>query len=147
MACGVGCRSELLSHELTPPTVVVRRQMQSQKTTGTGIEMAVRKRLHAQGYRYRVNCKLLPDRRFKGDIVWLGRRLVVFLDGCFWHGCPLHGTTPKSNTEWWEVKITANRERDRLVNELLCDRGWTVLRFWEHDDPVAVAGSIARHLG
>ncbi len=140
------CRSKLLVDELTPPTDPVRRQMQAQKTAGTRIEMAVRRLLHSEGYRYRVNCRLLPDHRFKGDIVWRGRRLAVFLDGCFWHGCPLHGTTPKSNREWWEAKIAANRERDRRVNELLSDRGWTVLRFWEHDDPTAVASSVASHL-
>jgi DNA mismatch endonuclease (patch repair protein) len=138
--------SKLEYGELTPPTATVRRQMQTQKTSGTKIEMAVRRRLHAQGYRYRVNCRLLPDQRFTGDIAWLGRRLVVFLDGCFWHGCPLHGTTPRSNRAWWESKIAANRERDRRVDELLAARGWTVLRFWEHDDPEAVAVRIIDHL-
>ena len=131
---------------LTPPTATVRRQMQSQKTAGTKIEMAVRRRLHAQGYRYRVNCRLLPDHRFTGDIAWRGRRLVVFLDGCFWHGCPTHGTTPKSNQEWWGAKIAANRERDQRVDEVLTARGWTVLRFWEHDDPAAVTDCVVDHL-
>ena len=135
-----------MTYELSPPTDNVRRQMQAQKTSGTKIEMEVRRRLHAEGYRYRVNRKIVSDQPFKGDIVWVGRRLVVFLDGCFWHGCPLHGTTPKSNRAWWEAKIAANRERDQRTDEMLRGRGWKVLRFWEHGDPVLITASIAEHL-
>jgi DNA mismatch endonuclease (patch repair protein) len=131
---------------MTPPTEQVRRQMQAQKTTGTKIELQVRRGLHARGYRYRVDRKLLPDYPFRGDIVWSGRRMVVFLDGCFWHGCPLHGTAPKSNPDWWQAKLEGNRQRDRRVDEILLQRGWTVLRFWEHDDPVAIVESIIDHL-
>jgi DNA mismatch endonuclease (patch repair protein) len=120
--------------------------MQAQKTSGTKMELEVRRRLHALGYRYRVNRRLLPDQYFRGDIVWSGRRLVVFLDGCFWHGCPEHGTTPKSNTHWWQKKIAGNRDRDRRVDALLEQRGWTVLRFWEHDDPAAVVESVTHYL-
>ncbi len=151
LATGIGiCLGESgannLDHELSPPTDVVRRQMRAQKTSGTKIELAVRRRLHAEGYRFRVNRRILSDHQFRGDIVWAGRRLVVYLDGCFWHGCPIHGTTPKSNTEWWKVKLAANQARDRRVDELLKERGWTVLRFWEHEDPVIVTGSIIEHL-
>jgi DNA mismatch endonuclease (patch repair protein) len=120
--------------------------MQTQKTSGTRMELLVRRRLHALGYRYRVNRRLLPDHKFKGDIVWSGRRLVVFLDGCFWHGCPIHGTTPKSNTDWWRNKIQGNRARDRRVDEILRQHGWTVLRFWEHDEGDDIVRSIALHL-
>lgn len=110
------------------------------------MELQVRKRLHALGYRYRVDRRPLPDHKFKGDLVWSGRRLVVFLDGCFWHGCSIHGTTPKSNTDWWRSKIQGNRERDERVDRLLREQGWTVLRFWEHDDTEVIVRSIARHL-
>jgi DNA mismatch endonuclease (patch repair protein) len=120
--------------------------MQAQKTTGTRMELQVRQGLHALGYRYRVNRRPLPDQKFRGDIVWTGRRLVVFLDGCFWHGCPVHGTTPNSNTEWWRDKINSNQDRDRRVDEILRQRGWTVLRFWEHDNADEVIRSIALHL-
>lgn len=120
--------------------------MRAQRTTGTKVELQVRRGLHARGYRYRVDRKLLPDQRFRGDIVWSGRRVVVFLDGCFWHGCPQHGTTPKSNREWWRAKIKTNRSRDRRVDAILRDRGWTVLRFWEHDPPLAIIESIIEHL-
>ncbi|WP_156687469.1 very short patch repair endonuclease [Mycobacterium sp. Marseille-P9652] len=120
--------------------------MQAQKTAGTRMELQVRRRLHALGYRYRVDRRPLPDEKFRGDIVWSGRRLVVFLDGCFWHGCSIHGTTPKSNTGWWRNKIEGNRARDRRVDELLRRNGWTVLRFWEHDDTEAIVEAITQYL-
>lgn len=135
-----------MTHSLTPPSDQVRRQMQAQKTTGTRIELKIRRALHALGYRYRVNYRPLPNHKFRGDIVWSRRRLVVFLDGCFWHGCPTHGTTPKSNTDWWRNKIRGNRERDRRVDDILQQHGWTVLRFWEHDDIDGIVRSIALHL-
>jgi DNA mismatch endonuclease (patch repair protein) len=120
--------------------------MQAQKTRDTGIELEVRRGLHALGYRYRVNCRPLPDHKFRGDIVWTRRRLVVFLDGCFWHGCPTHGTTPKSNTAWWRDKIHKNQERDRRVDETLGQQGWTVLRFWEHDNTEDIIQAVVDHL-
>ncbi|WP_183507762.1 MULTISPECIES: very short patch repair endonuclease [unclassified Mycolicibacterium] len=120
--------------------------MQAQKTTGTKIELQVRRGLHSRGYRYRVNRRLLPDHVFRGDIVWSGRRTVVFLDGCFWHGCPDHATAPKSNRDWWREKIQGNRERDQRVDNLLRERGWTVLRFWEHEDSAAIVEAIIQCL-
>ncbi|MCV7316134.1 very short patch repair endonuclease [Mycolicibacillus parakoreensis] len=120
--------------------------MRAQKTSGTGIELRVRRRLHALGYRYRVDCRPLADHKFRGDIVWRGRRIAVFLDGCFWHGCPEHGTIPKSNTEWWLAKLQENRDRDRRVDTLLRQRGWRVLRFWEHDDIDDIVQTVINHL-
>ncbi len=120
--------------------------MKAQKAAGTDFEMRVRRQLHALGYRYRVDRKLLADHTFRGDIVWTGRRLVVFLDGCFWHGCPAHYTAPKSNTAWWQNKIQTNRARDRRVTDILLQRGWTVLRFWEHDDNDDIVWSVRRYL-
>ena len=136
----------MVDQKLTPPANRVRLQMQAQKTTGTKIEMRVRRGLHALGIRFRVDRRPLPEHKFRGDIVWQGRRLVVFLDGCFWHGCPEHGTTPKSNTQWWQSKIETNRTRDRRVDELLRSHGWTVLRFWEHEDESAVIEAIVREI-
>lgn len=139
-------RNVPLKSGLTPPDEHVSRQMRAQKTSGTSIELCVRRGLHALGYRYRVNRRLLPDHRFTGDIVWSGRRVVVFLDGCFWHGCPVHGTIPKSNTAWWSAKIRANQDRDRRVDAILRQRGWTVLRFWEHEDGAEIVRSVVEHL-
>lgn len=104
--------------------------------------MDVRRKLHAQGVRYRVDAKLLPGKRIRGDIVWRGRKIVVFMDGCFWHGCPLHSTTPRKNREWWIQKLSQNRIRDRSTDLLLKEAGWTVLRFWEHEDTDKVVETI-----
>lgn len=129
-----------------PLDEATRARMRAQRTTDTAPEMAVRRRLHAMGHRYRVDCRLLPDRRWRGDLVWKGRKLAVFIDGCFWHGCPSHGKSVVNNGVWWANKIGRNRERDETVTETLRQRGWTVLRFWEHEDPDAVAVAIAAAL-
>jgi DNA mismatch endonuclease (patch repair protein) len=71
--------------------------------------------------------------RVNPDFVFRARRLAVFVDGCFWHGCPLHATSPKTNAAFWRNKIAANRTRDRLVTRTLRARGWTVLRIWGHE--------------
>lgn len=80
------------------------------------------------------------------DIGWKKRRIAVFIDGCFWHLCPEHGTLPKSNAEWWESKLRANTARDRRTDDVLLSHGWTVLRFWEHEEPDHVAETIRTHL-
>lgn len=72
------------------------------------------------------------------------RRIAVFVDGCFWHSCPEHASTPSSNRDWWSAKLARNEERDRHTDTHLRDMGWTVLRFWEHEDPVAVVNEIER---
>jgi DNA mismatch endonuclease (patch repair protein) len=70
--------------------------------------------------------------------VWKGRRLVVFLDGCFWHACPSCGHLPRTNGRWWAAKLAANEARDRRTDAVLSAPGWRVLRFWEHEDPDVV---------
>jgi DNA mismatch endonuclease (patch repair protein) len=77
------------------------------------------------------------------DVVFTKSRIAIFIDGCFWHGCPDHGTMPRANREYWEAKLAANKERDRAVDEALRDAGWNVLRFWAHDDPVVAAQQVA----
>lgn len=99
------------------------------KGRDTTPELTLRKALWKAGYRYRIKNKL-PG---KPDIVFPGVRLTVFIDGCFWHGCPEHSTIPKTNTEFWAVKLKRNKERDKEVNGLLMNDGWQVLRFWEHE--------------
>src|ERR1700748_3011780 len=91
---------------------VVRRRMERQARRDTSIEIGVRRRLHGFGYRYRVDFRLESTLRCRGDIVFTRRRVVVFIDGCFWHGCPIHATAPKNNAEWWRDKLTANVARD-----------------------------------
>lgn len=67
------------------------------------------------------------------DFVFRRFRLVVFVDGCFWHGCPTHGSVPASNAEFWRRKLHRNKVRDRLVNHTLKSAGWNVLRIWQHE--------------
>jgi DNA mismatch endonuclease, patch repair protein len=121
--------------------------MQRQARKDTRQELEVRRRLHAKGIRYRVDTPPEPGMRVRADLVWRARRMAVFMDGCFWHGCPQHGTWPKANAEWWRTKIESNIARDRHTDERLRSGGWTVLRFWEHEDPVLVAAQIMAALG
>lgn len=125
---------------------IVRQNMSRQGTRDTSCELAIRKILHRRGYRFRVDFRPLLSERFRADIGWKGRRVAVFIDGCYWHQCPIHGTVPKTNSTWWEAKFAANRERDQRVRETLERHGWTVLRYWEHEDPERVATQIALHL-
>lgn len=108
----------------------------------TAPELAVRRALHAAGLRYRVDFPLAFDRRRRADVVFTRQKVAVFIDGCFWHGCPDHSTTPKRNTDYWGPKLARNAARDLDTTARLTDEGWTVLRFWEHEDPAAVAASI-----
>ncbi len=94
------------------------------------------------GLRYRVTWPVPGQRRRTIDIAFTRARVAVYIDGCFWHGCPLHGTMPRSNTAWWEAKLSANQARDASVNSQLNALGWTVLRFWEHEAPDSVAERI-----
>lgn len=97
----------------------------------TAPELALRKALWAAGLRYRLKTAThLPGRP---DILFLGAKVAVFVDGCFWHGCPSHGTHPKTNPEFWLAKISRNKERDAEVNQKLQNMGWKVIRLWQHD--------------
>jgi DNA mismatch endonuclease (patch repair protein) len=101
-----------------------------------------------RGLRYRVDVPLLPSLRRRADLVFPRARVAVFVDGCFWHGCPLHATAPKNNAAWWRNKLDRNVARDRDTDRRLIEAGWTVLRFWEHDDVLRAAIAVdgaARH--
>jgi DNA mismatch endonuclease (patch repair protein) len=126
----------------TPSSDIVRTRMSQQKTRDTQPELAVRRLLHAAGLRYRIHRRPLPSLRREADIVFTKAKVAVFIDGCFWHGCPLHGTEPTANSSFWKHKITANQARDDDTNVRLGDAGWTVLRHWEHEDPVQVAMTV-----
>ncbi len=93
------------------------------------------------GLRFAVDRRINGNRR-RTDVVFPAERLAVYIDGCFWHGCPKHGTIPKQNRQWWIDKLEANKARDSATTEALVDEGWQVLRFWEHDDPVAAAAVV-----
>ena len=109
----------------------VSKTMSKIRRRDTKLELKVRRELHRRGLRFRVDYAAVPGRP---DIAFTRVMVAVFLDGCFWHGCPLHGTSPKSNADWWKAKITRNLERDARVRDQLEDLGWLVLRYWAHDD-------------
>lgn len=96
------------------------------------------------GLRYRLAVRVEPSIRSKPDIVFPRARVAVYVDGCFWHGCPTHFIPPKNNATWWADKIGANRERDHRVRTMLNQRGWLVLSIWEHEDMQVVATEVAR---
>lgn len=108
------------------------------------IERALRRAVYALGLRFRLHRRLLAGSRRSADIVFPSSRVAVFVDGCFWHSCPLHGSKPKNNAGWWEAKLKANRARDRDTDERLMRLGWKVVRVWEHEDPVIAAAAIER---
>ncbi len=106
--------------------------MQSNRGRDTLPELAARSALYREGFRFRVHYKALPSVRGDVDIALTRHRLAVFIDGCFWHGCPLHATRPATNREWWGAKLDGNISRDARTNAALVEAGWSVLRFWEH---------------
>lgn len=110
---------------------------------GTGAEVALRRELYRGGLRYRVDFQVLKKPRRIADIAFPGLRIAVFVDGCFWHGCPEHATWPKQNAEFWRQKIKTNRIRDSDTNSRLRENGWAVLRFWEHESPIVAAEIVA----
>lgn len=108
--------------------------MEANRRTDTGPELALRSALHARGLRFRTDfmVRTAAGARAKVDIIFTRPRVAVFVDGCFWHGCPDHGLTPKANADYWTPKLARNRERDERVTAALQADGWTVLRIWEH---------------
>lgn len=127
----------------------VSDEMRRMPEQSTGPEIKVRQALFKNGFRYRVKYPVPGVPRRTIDIAFPDRRVAIFVDGCFWHGCSEHRNIPRNNYEWWKAKIEGNRRRDRDTDERLRSAGWTVLRYWEHD-PVEktvedVRGLIARH--
>lgn len=109
-------------------------------------ELRLRSFLHAMGFRYRVNATPVSGERSRADLVFRTLKVAIFVDGCFWHGCPRHATHPRHNAEWWRAKLDANRERDSRHRARLRGAGWIVLRVWEHESPAKAAVRIARVL-
>jgi len=118
--------------------------MQQQRTRDTAPELAVRQLLHAMGLRYRIDATPLPGLRRRADIVFRRAQVAVFVDGCFWHGCPEHGNPrPTANGWYWPTKIAGNRQRDADTDRRLAEAGWTVVRAWEHEPAAEVAAKVA----
>jgi DNA mismatch endonuclease (patch repair protein) len=119
-------------------------RMRGNRRRDTGPEVAVRSCLHRRGLRYRVDHRIkLPGATPRPDIVFTKRKLAVFIDGCFWHCCPEHGTLPASNVDYWLPKLERNVMRDAANNDALRTAGWTVVRAWEHEPAAEIAERIA----
>nr|WP_269429872.1 DNA mismatch endonuclease Vsr [Microbacterium oxydans] len=133
---------------ITPdrPSATTSSRMRSVRRSDTGAELAVRRELFARGRRYRINLPPVREIRSRADIVFTRHRLAVYVDGCFWHQCPLHASAPRSNSAWWAEKLAANVRRDRRVERELADAGWRVIRAWEHEPAVEVADRIDAEL-
>lgn len=116
--------------------------MRTQRRVGTKPELELRRILHARGLRYRVAYPVPGAPRRTIDIAFPRQRLAVFIDGCYWHRCPVHHIPAKNNADWWATKLQTNVDRDRATDRLLADAGWKVLRAWEHEDPAEIAGTI-----
>jgi DNA mismatch endonuclease (patch repair protein) len=120
--------------------------MQATKGQDNPFEKALRSNLFRKGFRYRVHARLIEDSKRTVDIVFPRQRIAVFVDGCFWHGCPVHGTWPKNNAQWWRAKIESNRVRDRDTDKRLTDLGWIVIRVWGHEEVIVAVERVAAAL-
>lgn len=126
-----------------PSTPEASLRMQRVRQKNTSAESALRREIHALGLRYRIQVPVLIKPRRVADVAFSGLRVAVFIDGCFWHGCPKHATWPKQNAEFWRAKILANQERDRDTDARLLADGWEVVRVWAHETPCEAASRIA----
>ncbi|MEV6068496.1 very short patch repair endonuclease [Nocardia sp. NPDC052001] len=117
-------------------------RMAKQRRVDTKPEMALRRELHRRGARFFVDRAPLPKMRRRADIVFPRRKVAVFVDGCFWHSCPQHATSPKNNAEFWAEKLAGNVARDRDTDARLTAQGWTVVRVWEHESAQAAADLV-----
>jgi len=120
-----------------------RKSMQGNRSRDTTPELAIRRLLHAEGLRYRVNRSPLKGLRRRADVIFGPSKVAVFIDGCYWHGCPDHYVPPKTNPGYWSPKISGNIARDRDTDARLTEAGWLVLRFWEHENAAECSSQIA----
>lgn len=129
-----------------------RSIMRANKRRDTGPELLLRSALHRSGLRFRVDFPIRPGggRLVRPDVVFTRRRIAVYVDGCFWHGCPVHWRPSRTNSAYWDEKVIVNRERDAQITQVLEADGWTVFRFWEHESMIDAAQTVreaVRRLG
>jgi len=116
--------------------------MSRQRRRDTAPEVELRRILHAAGYRFRLNVSVPGMPRRTIDVAFPRRRVAVFVDGCFWHVCPVHASWPQRNSNWWREKLEHNVTRDCETNEVLREVGWEVVRIWEHEEPSEAATRV-----
>ena len=122
-----------------PSSKSVSAVMRGNRSSDTSPEVALRAALHRRGYRFRKNLRIsVQGVARRPDIVFTRWKIVVFVDGCFWHSCPTHGRQPRSNSEYWSAKLGRNRARDAATNDAFTSAGWAVVRVWEHE-PTSMA--------
>lgn len=121
---------------------VTRASMKGNRSRDTLPELALRREVHRLGLRYRVAVRPLPGLRRTADLVFRSTKIAVFMDGCFWHGCPDHHTAANRNSEYWAAKVAGNKARDKDTDQHLRQAGWLVVRFWEHDNPWDAAQQV-----
>lgn len=134
-------RNERISKP-APSSEAALARMKAAKPRDTAPEKALRSALHRKGLRFRIDEKPIGNLNRKADIVFRSVRIAIFVDGCFWHGCPIHGTQAKANAEFWTWKIKQNQERDLDTTNRLEAAGWLVIRVWEHEDPEELSQKI-----
>lgn len=117
--------------------------MQGNRSRDTRPELAIRREVHRLGLRYRISCRPEAAIRRTADLVFRRTKVAVFIDGCYWHGCPEHFHQPRANVDYWAGKIGGNVAHDRETDRLLRERGWEVVRIWEHQEPAVGAKLIA----
>lgn len=126
-----------------PASDAVRRSMLGNRRTGTAPEARVRSAVHRAGLRFRKDYSIrLEAGHTRADLAFPRLQLAVFIDGCFWHGCPRHGTAPRHNAWYWTSKLRGNRMRDQRATEGLRRRGWVVRRYWEHMPSAEIAERV-----
>ncbi|GGK40678.1 hypothetical protein GCM10010124_36910 [Pilimelia terevasa] len=131
-----------MGRKSTPPApldAATSARLRRQARASTKPELALRRELHRRGLRFRINHPQLPGRP---DVAFTRAKVAVFVDGCFWHCCPEHGTLPRNNRQWWQDKLDRNVARDRAKDAALADLDWVVLHVWEHEAPGAAADTI-----
>lgn len=112
----------------------VRNVMRANKGVDTGPELKLRSLVHKAGLRYAIDVRPEHEINRRADMVFRSAKVAVFVNGCFWHGCPKHYVLPKTNRRFWSEKVNRNKERDKETRRLLGRRGWKVMTLWEHDD-------------
>lgn len=132
-----------MQHDSWASSPRARAVMKGNRSRDTKPEILIRKSLHARGFRFRVGIRPIPRFPRTADILFTRQRIAVFVDGCFWHGCPEHYVPSKTNREYWDEKVRNNVIRDQETSTVLSNAGWTVLRFWGHEDSSDVATKIA----
>lgn len=142
-------RGSMTPKRVSPPasSPAVQAVMRGNRRRDTRPEVALRSILHRRGYRFRkdhlLRISVVPTRP---DLVFRQAQLVVFVDGCFWHMCPEHGSIPSTNVDYWAPKLQGNVDRDSRNVKALEEEGWRVLRIWEHVKSLEAADLVESFL-